>query len=161
MASYSGDFEVCTELTEEDLVKRVAEKFSKELKINEAGYTATIIYALQSHSIKDESGDMFQTLGGEQVVMEIGDSRGSSQMLSSPPDGDASWLPEGDQFQKEMNRLSALIHDRADGIVKERDEAEKKKKALEKEAAHQAAVVREKKQLEELKAKYEQQTTKS
>jgi hypothetical protein len=160
MASYSGDFEVRTDLSEEELIKCVADKFSKELRCGEAGYTATVTYALQSRSIKDESGDLFRTLGGEQVVMEIGDSRGSSQMLSSPSDEDDKWSFEPDKFAKEMNRLSNLIHDLVDNIVNERKEEEKKKNSLAKEAVHQANIAREKKQLEELKSKYEQSTQK-
>jgi hypothetical protein len=156
MASYSGDFEVITDLSETDLIKRVADKFSKKLGCNEAGYTAVIIYTLQSR--RDSEG--FQTLGGEQVVMEISDSRGACRLLGYPSyaDEETKWTFEPNEFAKEMDRIANLILDCTDKIVKERKEAEKQKKAAEKEAAHQATIIREKQQLEALKAKYEQQT---
>lgn len=134
MASYSSDFDLILELTEEKLIDIIAKKFSIDLGCNETGYTAYIFGITD----KDEFGG---SIPPQQFVYEIDDSGYARSHLDE---------------NQNMNRVAELIKNKMttehENRKKEKTlaaELERKKQQLQTEAY-------EKKQLEQLKKKYEQ-----
>lgn len=135
-----GEYDFGTQYTENDILKYPAEHLAKELDRGEVGYTVTIIGVVQVPYFDGYD----EIKSGEQTIVSVDYHGDIESILNSSP----------------LMPLAKRLSEKVKQIKQDREEAEKKKKAQEKEVAHLATIAREKKQLEELKLKYEQSTHK-